>query len=118
MLLSAGGMLPGADGVHGGDRHGGLRSIPVHSLPDLKAAERQGAGFVFLSPAFPTRSHPGAPALGRVRFGRIAHQAMIPVIVLGGVDARRGAALRALGAYGWAGIDAWASDQKRKAVPI
>ena len=108
MLLSAGGMLPGADGVHGGDRHGGLRSVPVHSLPDLKAAERQGAGFVFISAVFPTRSHPGGRTLGRIRFGMIARQARIPVIALGGVNARNGASLRALGAYGWAGIDAWA----------
>jgi thiamine-phosphate pyrophosphorylase len=72
---------------------------------------------VFLSPVFPTRSHPGARALGRVRFGLIAQQARIPVIALGGMDARKGRSLRALGAYGWAGIDAWSEDQKRKAVP-
>jgi thiamine-phosphate pyrophosphorylase len=118
VLLSAGGRLPGADGVHGSRGRSGLRSASAHSVVELKTAERRGADFAFLSPVFPTRSHPGAPALGRVRFGLIARHARIPIIALGGVDAKRGARLRVLGAYGWAAIDAWASDQKRKAVPI
>jgi thiamine-phosphate pyrophosphorylase len=118
VLLSAGGLLPGADGVHGVRGQGGLRSASAHSLAELKAAERSGAHFVFLSPVFATRSHPGAPSLGRIRFGLIARQANIPVIALGGVDAKQGASLGASGAYGWAGIDAWSEDQKRKAVPI
>jgi thiamine-phosphate pyrophosphorylase len=106
---------PGADGVHGG-RHG--ISASAHNLRELRTAERQGAAFVFVSPVFPTRSHPGAKALGRVRFGLLAQQARIPVIALGGMDARKGRSLKALGAYGWAGIDAWSDDQKRKAVPM
>jgi thiamine-phosphate pyrophosphorylase len=117
VLLAAGTALPGADGIHGG-RGSGLRSASAHNLAELKAAERQGAHLVFLSAVFTTRSHPGARTLGRIRFGLIAHQARIPVIALGGIDARNGASLRRLGAYGWAGIDAWAPDQKRKAVPI
>jgi thiamine-phosphate pyrophosphorylase len=107
--------LDGAHGVHGG--HRGV-SASVHNLRELKAAERRGAAFVFVSPVFPTRSHPGARTLGRVRFGLLARQARIPVIALGGMDARKGRSLKALGAYGWAGIDAWTRDQKRKAVPI
>jgi len=118
VLLSAGGPLPGADGVHGGVGRGGLRSASAHTLPELIAAQRHGAHLVFLSPVFPTRSHPGGRMLGRTCFGLIARHARIPVIALGGVDAAKGASLRRLGAYGWAGIDAWASDQKRKAVPI
>jgi thiamine-phosphate pyrophosphorylase len=118
MLLVAGRPIPGADGRHGGRGRGGLRSAAVHDLAELKTAERQGVRLVFLSPVFPTRSHPGARVLGRVRFGLLAHRAGIPVIALGGVDARSGARLEALGAYGWAGIDAWTGDQKRKAVPI
>jgi thiamine-phosphate pyrophosphorylase len=101
ILLAAG---PGlrAEGAHGGSR-GVSRS--VHSLRELKTAERSGAGLVFLSPAFATRSHPEARPLGPVRFGLIARQARIPVIALGGVDARN--ARRLPYAYGWAGIDAW-----------
>jgi thiamine-phosphate pyrophosphorylase len=115
ILLSGRERLRGADGAHNARR--GV-SASAHNLRELRAAERQGAAFVFVSPVFPTRSHPGARTLGRVRFGLLAHQARIPVIALGGLDARKARSLKALGAYGWAGIDAWASDQKRKAVPI
>jgi thiamine-phosphate pyrophosphorylase len=103
LLLLAGAGLRG-DGVHGGSGKG-LRSGSAHNLRELKAAERSGASLVFLSPAFPTRSHPGAPALSPLRFGLIAGQARIPVIALGGVDARKARRLPHI--YGWAGIDAW-----------
>ncbi|HEU0097693.1 MAG TPA: thiamine phosphate synthase [Allosphingosinicella sp.] len=93
-----------ADGVHGG-RGGGFRSASVHSLRELKTAERSGASLVFLSPAFSTRSHPGARTLGPVRFGLISSQARVPVVALGGVDARKARRLPHI--YGWAGIDAW-----------
>ncbi|HEX5181932.1 MAG TPA: thiamine phosphate synthase [Allosphingosinicella sp.] len=107
LLVGAGGRLPGADGVHHGRGRGGLRTASAHDRAELKAAERAGAALVFLSPVFPTRSHPGARTLGRLRFGLIARDAQIPVIALGGMDSRRWRSLRPLGAYGWAGIDAW-----------
>ena len=50
---------------HGG-RGRGLRSASAHNLRELRAAERSGAALVFLSPAFATRSHPGARPLGPV----------------------------------------------------
>lgn len=102
-LLAAGRGLRG-DGVHGGVGRG-FRSASAHGLAELKTAERSGASLVFLSPAFPTRSHAGARALGPVRFGLIARQARIPVVALGGLNARR--ALRLPHIYGWAAIDAW-----------
>lgn len=108
----------GADGVHHGRGRGGLRTESAHNLAELRTAERKGAQLVFVSPVFATRSHPNTRALGRVRFGLIAQRAQVPVIALGGMDSCRGRGLAALGAYGWAGIDAWSSDQKRKAVPI
>jgi thiamine-phosphate pyrophosphorylase len=104
LLLASGKGLRG-DGAHGG-RGGGFRSASAHDLRELRSAERSGAKLVFLSPAFPTRSHPGARALGPVRFGLVSRQARIPVIALGGMDARR--ARRLPNIYGWAGIDAWA----------
>ena len=97
----------GADGSHDRTRRPGIRSASAHDLRELRAAERAGAELVFVSPVFPTRSHPGARTLGRPRFGLIARQARIKVIALGGVDRRRAAGLARLGAYGWAGIDAW-----------
>lgn len=103
-LLVAGTPLPGADGVHG-RRGRGLRSASAHNLRELKAAERAGADIVFLSPVFATRSHPEASPLGARRFALLAHQAKVPVIALGGMNAQR---FRTLGgAYGWAAIDAW-----------
>lgn len=117
----------GADGSHGHDRSKSdrLRTAPVHGLREIRQAESAGAHLLFLSPLFPTRSHPGGRALGRVRFAGLARAARRPVVALGGVDAKRARGLRRLGAHGWAGIDAWTEadrtgrsrDQKRKAVP-
>lgn len=95
----------GADGSHGSGRGGGFRSAPVHNLREIRAAERAGAGLLFLSPVFPTRSHPGARPLGPSRFTLLARRTRLPVIALGGLDAQRARALR--GAYGWAAVDAW-----------
>ena len=63
---------------------------------------------LFVSPVFATRSHPGARALGRARLGLMIRNLPVPVIALGGMDARRAAGLQPLGIYGWAAIDAWA----------
>jgi thiamine-phosphate pyrophosphorylase len=98
----------GADGSHGAGPRSGvrrLRSAPAHDLAGLRAAERAGADFVFLSPVFPTRSHPGALALGPRRFDALARASRLPVIALGGMDALKARRLRE--AYGWAGLDAW-----------
>ncbi|MDB5670546.1 MAG: thiamine phosphate synthase [Alphaproteobacteria bacterium] len=97
----------GADGSHGRGPGAGLRSAPAHSLREIRAAERAGADLIFLSPVFATRSHPGRRTLGLIRFGALARQTRLPVIALGGVDEKQAAGLLALGAYGWAGIDAW-----------
>ncbi len=104
VLVAAGAPLPGADGAHG-RRGRGLRTASAHNLRELRAAERAGADLVFLSPVFATRSHPGGKPLGARRFSLLAHQARVPVVALGGVDA--GKARKLGGAYGWAGIDAW-----------
>jgi len=98
----------GADGAHhrrpGPPRFG---TAPAHDLREIRAAERSGAAAIFLSPLHPTRSHPGAPALGRMRFAAMARATRRPVIALGGIDIRRGRAATAVGAHGWAAIDAW-----------
>lgn len=97
----------GADGAHGSGRRSGtlLLSRSVHDLAELRAAARDGIDLVFLSPVFPTRSHPGQATLGPRRFALIARQSSLPVIALGGMDASRARRVRA--AYGWAAIDAW-----------
>jgi thiamine-phosphate pyrophosphorylase len=99
-----------AHGHHSRERspasHSLIRTAAAHSLREVRAAERAGADLLFLSPAFQTRSHPRAKPLGPLRFMLLARQARVPVIALGGMDAR---SARRLGSaiYGWAGIDAW-----------
>ena len=110
VLLVAGARLPGADGRHGmrsAAPKQGLATRPAHHRRDVVAARRDRVDAVFASPVFATRSHPGAPALGRVRFGRMIRGAGIPVIALGGMDARRARSLAGFGVHGWAAIDAW-----------
>lgn len=102
-----------ADGVHGARGGGGLRSEPVHDLKQIRAAERRGADLLFLSPVFATRSHPGARALGPLRFALLARHTPLPVIALGGVDPKGARRLRGSGLYGWAAIDAWTEQRTR-----
>lgn len=101
----------GADGVYAAPRRLGrggdlLRLATAHSLRELGAAQRIGADAVLLSPVFPTRSHPGAPTLGPLRFRLLAAQSSVPVIALGGMNARTANRLK----WGrWAAIDGRAS---------
>jgi thiamine-phosphate pyrophosphorylase len=62
---------------------------------------------VMVSPVFPTRSHPGAPALGAARAARIGRLAGVSVVALGGMTERRWRRVAGLGFAGWAAIDAW-----------
>lgn len=103
-----------ADGFHRRSQHIGayqlIRTAAVHNPRELVLAERIGADLVFLSPVFPTRSHPGGRALGRVRFGLLARRSRIPIIALGGMTAKRARSLRGFGIYGWAAIGALTPD--------
>lgn len=104
-----------ADGVHGwAGRYAGrplLHTAPAHDGRELVAAMRAGADLVFLSPVFPTMTHPGAPTLGPVRFGLLARVRgrSCGLVALGGMTPRCYRRMAALGADGWAAIDAWAS---------
>ncbi len=81
----------GADGVYGAPRAlyprraGLLQLATAHDLREIGEANRMGADAVLLSPAFATRSHAGAPALGPLRFRMLARHAQMPVIALGGM---------------------------------
>jgi thiamine-phosphate pyrophosphorylase len=121
MLIRAGSTPFGPEaGVHGHGslRPGGVRTWAAHSRAEAIAGKRAGADLLFVSPLYPTRSHPGAGALGPARAAAIARGLGIPVIALGGMDAARFRKLRKAGFHGWAAIDAWLPDQKRNAVPI
>lgn len=61
-------------------------SVSCHNLQEIKLAEKFAADFLFLSPVFPTASHPGAAHLGVKAFTDIASQSAVPVIALGGID--------------------------------
>lgn len=69
-------------------RRRGLVSSSAHSRAELTRARRAGADLVFLSPAFATASHVGAPGLGPVRWAGLAHGAGLPVLALGGMTGR------------------------------
>jgi len=82
-----------------------LRTSSAHNLAELRASRRAGAALAFLSPVFPTPSHPGAPALGTVRWAALARQAGLPVAALGGIDGKTARRLparlcRGIGAIG------------------
>lgn len=126
----------GADGVHLRQREahrarqahalGLILTLPVHDAREARRARQAKADAAFVSPLHPTRSHPGAPALGRAAWLRLARLAGGQAIALGGMTAARARQLNRasrLGA-GWAAIDAWEEKaakrrlrQKRKAVP-
>ena len=98
----------GADGIYGAARSlcprraGLLHLATAHDLAEVGLAARFGADAVLLSPAFATRSHPGAPVLGAVRFRLLARQSPLPVIALGGMTSDTARALRW---QRWAAID-------------
>lgn len=109
----------GANGVHlrQRDAHrahqahalGLILTLPVHDGREARRARRAEAHGVFVSPLHPTRSHPGAPTLGRAAWLRIARLAGGQPVALGGMTAARARKLsRANGiTTGWAAIDAW-----------
>jgi thiamine-phosphate pyrophosphorylase len=97
----------GADGWHGRTSGPGLHSASAHNLREIREREASGAALIFLSPLFPTRSHPAAPTLGSRRFAALAQSARRPVIALGGVGPSHAMLVARLGGYGWAGVDAW-----------
>jgi thiamine-phosphate pyrophosphorylase len=100
----------GADGVHLAEAQLGeaadwrarrrfLVTASVHSLAGL--ARTKSVDAIFLSPVFPTRSHPGRSALTAVRANAIARLARVPVYALGGIEAANAGRLS-----GFAGIAA------------
>lgn len=82
-------------------------AMGVHDLREIRQAERSGASLLLLSPLFRTRSHPTGRAMGIPRFAALTRTTRLPVLALGGVDASHARLLDRIGAYGWAGIDAF-----------
>lgn len=95
-----------ADGVHGVAKGAGLRTWPAHDRREAVAGARAGAHLLFVSPVHPTRSHPGARALGPARAAALGRGLAPKLVALGGMTPRRFRAARGLGFHGWAAIDA------------
>ena len=99
-----------ADGVHGRARFRPTQilTMPVHSVREIRNAQKLGADLIFLSPVFLTLSHPGAGSMGVIQFSKLAKLASpTKVIALGGMTRNKAQIISNRIAYGWAGIDAF-----------
>jgi thiamine-phosphate pyrophosphorylase len=85
-----------------------LLSLAVHGRAGVARARRVRADVALVSPVFPTASHPGAPALGPLRWAALARALPCPAVALGGLSARRARRLPRGLCAGWAAIGAWA----------
>ncbi|MDQ6989886.1 MAG: thiamine phosphate synthase [Mariprofundaceae bacterium] len=85
-------------------QHDILVSASCHNEKELQYAQDMGADFAFLSPVFPTQSHPGAPSLGVATFLSLSQQVDMQVIALGGIDAHNQAQLQGAGLATMGGI--------------
>jgi len=71
-------------------RPGWVITVAAHSS---RALHNPFADAALLSPIFPTRSHPGARFITPARARNMARASMLPVLALGGVNARNAAML-------------------------
>ena len=104
LVILSGGEDWGADGHYGaaGTFGSGLHLATAHDGDELQKAIAAGVDGIFLSPVFPTNSHPGAKTLGVFGFRVLAQQSPVPVIALGGMNAERA---RELDWPRWGAID-------------
>ena len=79
----------------------------VHNLHELRRALLARTPAIFLSPIYPTNSHPEWRPLPRMRAATLARLGGRRLLALGGMDARRFARVQRLGFQGWAGISAF-----------
>lgn len=95
MRLQAGLHLRGGRDGRPSGWSGRLLSASVHNETQLKQAKKARAGMVFISPVFPTASHPNAASLGGAGWRRLAMQVgKAKPCALGGLN---GKTIRTLG---------------------
>lgn len=104
-----------ADGVHFSDfdlviRRGSkknLLSISCHNYKSFLRAQRLKPDLIFISPIFPTTSHPDAKALGLRYLAKIVakNQKRLPIYALGGVNLKNLKSLAKLGIVGFGAIN-------------
>ena len=110
-----------ADGVHLPEAH--LKKIghrpkvhknmiitaATHSFKMVRRAYSLKINAAILSPVYKTKSHPGAPTIGRLQFAKICKHSKIPIIALGGIGPNQILNLMYAGAFGIAGIELFAN---------
>jgi thiamine-phosphate pyrophosphorylase len=111
----------GAGGVHLGGhsipvsevakwrRRSGTANLVIgascHSLEEARAAERDGADYVFFGPVFETPSKMAyGPPQGLERLAEVAAACRIPVVAIGGITRQNALECMKRGAGGYAGI--------------
>jgi thiamine-phosphate pyrophosphorylase len=82
-------------------------AVRVHDARELRRALSARTPLIFLSPLYPTHSHPEWKPLPRMRAATLARLGKRGLFALGGMDARRFARVKRLGFQGWAGISAF-----------
>lgn len=123
----------GADGVHLGQDDlppsaarrlvggKGIIGVSVNTVEEACAAERAGADYVGLGPAFATATKDtDLPVLGPDGMREVRPRVAIPVIAIGGIHAGNAAAIMAAGADGIAVVSAilGADDARRAAAGL
>ncbi len=111
----------GADGVHLGREDRGaeraveaglLLGVSASSVEEAVAGQAVGAGYIGAGPVWSTPSKPDAdPAIGLDGLATICRAVSIPVVAIGGIDARNAGECLVAGAAGVAVVRA-ASDAK------
>jgi thiamine-phosphate pyrophosphorylase len=82
-----------------------LIGVSCHSLAAAKAAEREGADYLFFGPVFatPSKAAYGAPQ-GLERLAAVCRAVSLPVLAIGGITIENAAACLSAGASGIAAI--------------
>jgi thiamine-phosphate pyrophosphorylase len=86
-----------------------IETASAHSAEALARAVAFGADACVLAPVFDTRSASGNAALGLFHASQMARAARLPVIALGGIDAKNARTLSGRGFAGLAAVDAFAA---------
>ena len=111
-------MAAGADGVHLAGKslppdaarallgEGPLLGISVHGLGEAREAVEAGVDYVTFGHVYPTSSKPGLPPRGILELAEIVESVEVPVLAVGGIDARNAREVLKTGCAGVAVISA------------
>jgi thiamine-phosphate pyrophosphorylase len=82
-----------------------LIGVSCHTLEEARAAEHDGADYIFFGPVFAPRSKPSdLPPRGLDQLTQVAHSVGIPVLALGGITNENASQCISAGAAGIAAI--------------